>query len=286
LLHLAHKVSLLVLSIGFLVGCQWEIDSTDDGTTTVSRTEGFTTFPSPGEIDENAGTYRGVGFGDPIRVVKRVFGEQRPAGEYEPGTPFRYPEGGHFGPSVMQFGDYDPFGPTLRYFDVVFTFKGRQGLGAFEVVEPVASTRRGVRIGDPLERADAAYPQLQCGTVHEQYPACSGKLGPGRFIWFGGDPIKSITMSTNPLPGPVEDKPFTGQVFELEEGEFVTYAPGRAKPGDKVVCNIEGKRIEVLVPPRHTGVSTDPVYVETRPNGSVRAECGGVHAETAPPGSW
>ena len=88
------------------------------------------------------------------------------------------------------------------------------------------------------------------------------------------------------LEGVEVDEPFTGQVFELEAGEFVTYEPGVAKPGDLVVCQIEGKRIETNVPAPNTGVSTDPMYVATKPDGSVRAECGGIHAETAPPGSW
>jgi hypothetical protein len=173
---------------------------------------------------------------------------------------------------------------------VAFIFKGRRGLGALEVVEPGARTQTGVQIGDPLERADVAYPKLRCGPVnkdtdYEEYPACTGKLGRDRFIWFGGDPIKSITMSTNDLGGLTEDKPFTGQVFALEDGQFVTYPAGEAKPGDKIVCTVEGKRIETFVP-RRGAASQDPVYVEMRPDGSVRAECGGIHAETAPPGTW
>lgn len=79
---------------------------------------------------------------------------------------------------------------------------------------------------------------------------------------------------------------FDGRVFALEDGEFVTYAPGVARPGDKIVCAIDGKTIEAFVPKRGAGVSTDPMYVETKPNGEVTAECGGIHAETAPPGSW
>jgi hypothetical protein len=186
-------------------GCQWLSDY-DDGTTTVSRTEGFATFSGPGEIDEVAGTYRGVAIGDPPSVIRRVFGAQRPAGEYESFGPFRYPEGGYDGPWVLQFGDYDPFGPTLRSYDVVFVFKGRHGLGAFVVVEPGTVTARGVRIGDALETAGEAYPELECGTVNEnteyvKYPACEGKLGLSRFIWFGGDPIKSITVSTHSFGG-------------------------------------------------------------------------------------
>jgi hypothetical protein len=259
--------------------------------TTLSRTEGFKTFSQPGQIDERLGTYRGVGLGDPMPAIRRVFGEQRPAGDYEAMTPFRYPEGYYDGPTVVQFGDYEPFGPTLRYYDVVFTFKGGRALGEFEVVEPGAGTRKGVRIGDPLEAVERRYPELRCGTVNENsdYPefrACTGRLRSGHVIWFGGDPINAIAMSTNPLPGVLEHKPFTGKVFPLEDGQFVTYPPGKAKAGDKIVCSIQGKRIEVFVPPRGTGVSDDPVYVETRSDGSVRAECGGIHAETAPPGSW
>jgi hypothetical protein len=84
--------------------------------------------------------------------------------------------------------------------------------------------------------------------------------------------------------GPTETS--NGRVFELTDGEFVTYPPGMAKPGDKIVCLIEGKRIEAPVPKPNVGVSVDPMRVSTKPNGEVRAECGGIHAETAPPGSW
>jgi hypothetical protein len=191
-------------SVALLPACEHFGTQEEYAGTTVSRTEGFTTFAQPGRIDERAGSYRGVGLGDPIPAIKRVFGEQRPAGDYEVMAPFRYPDGGYYGPPVLQFGDYEPFGPTLRYYDVVFTFKGAKGLGVFEVVEPGASTRRGVQVGDPLGSITHAYPELHCGTAnkdteYEPYPACAGEIDPGHFIWFGGDPIKSITMSTNVL---------------------------------------------------------------------------------------
>jgi hypothetical protein len=82
------------------------------------------------------------------------------------------------------------------------------------------------------------------------------------------------------------EEPFAGRVFVLEDGDFVTYPPGEAKPGDKIVCVVDGKRIEGPVPKPNVGVSIDPMYIGTMPNGEVRAECGGIHAETAPPGSW
>jgi hypothetical protein len=84
--------------------------------------------------------------------------------------------------------------------------------------------------------------------------------------------------------GPTES--FSGRVFVLEDGDFVTYPPGEAKPGDKIVCVVDGKRVEGFVPRPGAGTSTDPIYIETKPNGEVRAECGGIHAGTAPPGSW
>ena len=77
-----------------------------------------------------------------------------------------------------------------------------------------------------------------------------------------------------------------GRVFTLRDGEFVTYGPGIAKPGDTIECLIQGKSIKVPVPGPGVGVSKDPVYVATSDDGEVRAECGGIHAETAPPGSW
>jgi hypothetical protein len=77
-----------------------------------------------------------------------------------------------------------------------------------------------------------------------------------------------------------------GRVFTLRDGEFVKYGPGIAKPGDTIECLIQGKSIKVPVPRPGVGVSKDPMYVSTNDDGEVRAECGGIHAETAPPGSW
>jgi hypothetical protein len=100
---------------------------------------------------------------------------------------------------------------------------------------------------------------------------------------FAGIPAFGSTESaTEEMPA----EPFTGRIFTLADGDFVTYPPGEAKRGDKIVCVVDGKRIETLVPRRGVGVSVDPMRVATKPNGEVRAECGGIHAETAPPGSW
>ena len=100
---------------------------------------------------------------------------------------------------------------------------------------------------------------------------------------FAGVPVGGSSESASEE---VPAEPFTGRVFAREDGDFVTYPPGEASPGDKIVCVVDGKRIEGLVPRPNVGLSIDPMYIATKPNGEVRAECGGIHAETAPPGSW
>jgi hypothetical protein len=237
-------------------------------------------------IDVTAGTYRGVALGDGVADLHRELGQREMAGEDEPAVPLR---GDSYGPWVITYGDEMCRSTLYRYEHAVFDFSCDKLLW-IETNEPGAATAEDVAVGDPLDAVEGAYPRAECGTAgggeYEEYPACAVKIAPERFAWFGGDPIVSITIGSLPLEGVYVDEPFTGQVFELEAGEFVTYKPGVAKPGDLVVCLIEGKRIETPVPPPNNGISTDPMYVGTKPDGSVRAECGGIHAETAPPGSW
>lgn len=83
------------------------------------------------------------------------------------------------------------------------------GFGAYavEVARPGAATSRGVAIGDPLDEAANAYPGLECGVKNEdsEYPTfryCTGRVAADRDIWFGQDPIRSITMTVCPMSGP------------------------------------------------------------------------------------
>jgi hypothetical protein len=67
----------------------------------------------------------------------------------------------------------------------------------------------------------------------------------------------------------------------LNGGESATYPPGELEPGDLVVCLAQGKRLELGVGfpghgPRFVGWDPTPDVastVETRPDGSVHAEC-------------
>ena len=240
-------------------------------------------------IDEEAGSYRGVRFGDSPRELQRRLGPRKPAGPNEPVVPVA---AGADTKGPTYIGMPDPSRPgrfrAYRYRWSSFSFADGR-LFAIEIVEPGAETRRRVAVGDPLSKVSAAYPDAVCGTAGggewEEYPACQVEVAPKRGIWFGGNPIRTIALASvemgDVVPPP---EPFTGETFELEDGEFADLPD--AKPGDRVVCKIDGKRIEVTVPEPNTGISRDPMRVSTSADGSVRAECGGIHAETAPPGSY
>ena len=233
-------------------------------------------------IDEMRGTYRGVGLGGPREAMFAAFGVTKPASpENAAAMPL---EGETRGAWTLDYPKPYCGMPIYRYQRAAFGFTCGKLLWIV-TTEPGAQTARGVAVGDPLRNVAAAYPEAVCGTAGDQYAACSAKLAKGRFIWFGGNPVATIELASVPLEGVRQEMPFAGRVFTLEAGEFVTYPPGKVKPGDKIVCEIEGKRIETVVPRPHTGVSKDPMRVVAKPDGSVRAECGGIHAETAPEGS-
>ena len=94
--------------------------------------------------------------------------------------------------------------PAYRYEHVVFLFLGKSVQGV-TVTAPGAATTRGAEIGGPLASVQAAYPDLQCDVAYKnddhnpEFPACTGKTAPQRFIWFGGNPVKNITMAKRPF---------------------------------------------------------------------------------------
>lgn len=238
-------------------------------------------------INEAKGAYRGVPLGSRTEAVHAAFGPKKSTG-HEEGAPLEGETEGAWSLSYPEPLCEDP-PPVYRYERVAFGFVCNK-LIWIVTNEPGAETSRGVAIGDPLADAAAAYPEAVCGTAGggewAEYHACSAKLKPRRFIWFGGDPITTIELASVPLEGVSQDLAFGGRVFTLADGDFVTYPPGKLKVGDRIVCVVDGKRVEGPVPRRNMGYSSDPMRVSTKPDGRVRVECGGIHAETAPPGSF
>ena len=159
-------------------------------------------------IDENRGTYRGVGIGASAAAVRRALGNMPFArvgwAPWSPKDAESFREVG--APSVLT----PPCRPTqspggrprlqiLRYREASFVFcDGR--VVAVTVIDEGARTQAGLRIGDPLRDARALYPGLRCGEAPSgdigRYPFCVGRLQPRRSLWFGQDPIASITVST------------------------------------------------------------------------------------------
>jgi hypothetical protein len=156
----------------------------------------------PAAIDEVAGSYGAVAMGASEADVRRAFGE--PGG----GEGF-YPLGNDFGeiggaPAVRNWPPNDRTEPrVLRYEDVAFLV-GSRGVFAFVVTADRAHTRRGIAVGDPLAQARRAY-DLGCGEgvagerigggVAYRYPTCRGTIGGRIRIWFGEDPIRSVTLA-------------------------------------------------------------------------------------------
>jgi hypothetical protein len=161
------------------------------------REDGAST--SAGVVNDRRGAYGGVGMGYSSEDVRRVFGEPSsddpgfaPAGKHpaEVGVPQTIP------------GRGTAASPVLKYEGVAFLLD-TVGVYAFIVGQDGAETTRGVAIGDRMEDARRSYPALRCTDVaggerlfggQEFYPSCTTRLRRGLQIWFGRDPIKSITL--------------------------------------------------------------------------------------------
>ena len=163
----------------------------------------------PLPLDERAGTFRGIGFGDSPADIRRVFGRPTPYSQTEGSMPLGddfYDVGGpttsEFPPEARKPGRSTEPG-VMRYRGVTFSTYSGEVYELFVTAEG-ARTREGVRIGDDLDEAESAYPQLDCDTAYEnseypEYPYCTGRVARARYVWFGEDPIRSIVISKYPF---------------------------------------------------------------------------------------
>ena len=153
-------------------------------------------------LDERAGTYRGVGIGSSEAAIRRVFGEPGsgqgfvPLGERfaDVGGPLSIPNppGAERERSVL-----------LRYEAVAFLL-AHDRVYAFIVTDERARTSRGIGLGDSLAEAGRAHGPLVCydapggeplfGGDVQTYRVCRATVRPRRFLSFGRDPIRSLTL--------------------------------------------------------------------------------------------
>ncbi|MEO8289646.1 MAG: hypothetical protein ABI649_01460 [Gaiellaceae bacterium] len=152
-------------------------------------------------VDEVAGTYGGVGIDDSPQQMKAVFGPNEPLGESD-----------RFEPTGSQDFTESPWSVTagggFAYADVLFWLPGNGTspelatngpIIGFEVTSPGVETTRGVGIGNDLSEARRSYSEFECGEAdHGEYGTskyCLGRIAPDRYLYFGGDPISSISVS-------------------------------------------------------------------------------------------
>jgi hypothetical protein len=147
-------------------------------------------------VDVAAGSYRGVRLGASRAEVFAALGRAPNRG---PATTLSDPSGSDGPPVVVLGGDRRRSMGIYRYRHAV-AMLGDGRLRALLVDEPAAGTAEEVGVGDPLERVEEVYPDAVCGqsqenTEYEPFPACYVRVSAKRHVWFGGDPIKSITIA-------------------------------------------------------------------------------------------
>ena len=81
---------------------------------------------------------------------------------------------------------------------------GRGRAWLLTVAAEDAVTAAGVGVGSGLADVRAAYPDAECDTVNEgteytQFEFCTLRVARERHLWFGYDPVRSVTMSRRPL---------------------------------------------------------------------------------------
>jgi hypothetical protein len=153
-------------------------------------------------IDELRGTYRGVGIGDSAAEVRRVFGPREDAGD-GPFTPLGAGSFAEVGGAMFIAAAGIPHtgrdSELLRYQNVSFLLLDHR-VYALMITADGAATQEGLAIGHDLDKAGERYEDLNCedaeiGDFGETFPFCAGQLAPQRHIWFGQDPIRSITIT-------------------------------------------------------------------------------------------
>ncbi len=161
---------------------------------------------TPHRIDERRGTFDGIALGAPESRIVRRFGPDR--GESNgPISPLGTDESGGGGPGFGRPRTPTPNdrSTTLRYDGMSFSTFNRR---VYVVVSALqrATSLRGVGVGDRLSEVRRAYPELACGTATDDFGRdthqyCTAEVHPGRFLYFGSDPVETVAIGKVALSG-------------------------------------------------------------------------------------
>jgi hypothetical protein len=155
-------------------------------------------------VDERAGLLHGVRFGDTEDEVRARLGEET---DDRNGV---FPEGARYtGPFAIPSPVTDQGSRTppseLHYDDTAYLVSPTIGVFSMTTLEPGARTWGGIGVGDDLELVPNRYDRTKCGEAYAgeplfggeapTYPWCRALVG-GVRVFFGGDPIESITLTS------------------------------------------------------------------------------------------
>jgi hypothetical protein len=156
---------------------------------------------APIVVDEAAPRYGNVGLGSTIAQVERLLGPGDASPGFAPAG--RSPAAVAVPLSVPNPPWADRSRPALRrYEDSAFLFL-RDRAYAMMLTGPHIGTARGVAIGDSIDEVRRRYDGVECTDVAggespsggvETYPSCRVRVAATRFVFFGGDPIRSVTF--------------------------------------------------------------------------------------------
>ena len=162
-------------------------------------------------VDERAGALHGVRFGDGEREVRELLGEEADDddGFFPGGTDYT-------GPPVISSPETDRASRNppseLHYDDAAYLVSPTVGVFAMAALEDGARTRAGIGVGDDLALVRERHDGSECGEAVAGEPLFGGE--PPTYPWcqttvrdtcvfFGGDPIESITLMRQAPIGPV-----------------------------------------------------------------------------------
>jgi hypothetical protein len=152
-------------------------------------------------VELSGGKFRGVGLGDSERQLGDVLGPPKrklrgeAASEAIPpvSVPYGVPDRDQTS-RISTDTDWLYPGVTIR--------TAFRRVYAFYVTGRGIGVRGGAGIGDDLEVARKSYPEFDCEPDEFETATikkCDGRIAPGRYVWYGGDPIDVIILQDKPI---------------------------------------------------------------------------------------
>lgn len=159
---------------------------------------GGTSPPRRWPVNEDRASYRGLRLGMSMAQARKVSGGAAVSvsGNWAPlsasGRSISFP--------VAAYRSWHEF----KARDVGLASANGRLVGILAIKSGTYTKAGGVVIGDSLQAVMRAYRGARCSIAEYaesslRYPYCVGRLRPGRYLWFGGDPIDTIAIAAAPL---------------------------------------------------------------------------------------